>query len=432
MIEFLINLFSSSPAVGITYIFEILIAEGMFAVHLKRRKNFALRIILCLGVFLAVTIFLSFIINKVFCLPLIIFVLSVFIYPVCFDAKFTDILFCCVASEIIQNLAYNVGMETAFIVGVGTDLALNPLMAAVQVPVYAAVHVACYFICAKRIIGVESFGLERMPMLVLTSIIVVINYFLKEYVMAFDKMNVPLWQIVFICCNILSLFLLFGLFERSQLKEENAIMEQLLVKESKQYEISKKTIELINLKCHDLKHQLSVLMRDEKPNLEELKEIRDAINVYDHIPKTGNSALDVVLSEKMILCEQAYIHVNYMVDGECLSNVSPVDIASLYGNAIDNAMNFLTSVEDEKKRVISIKTFMRCGFIVIHIENFCDKMLKMANGLPITTSHDNDNHGFGLKSIKHIVEKYGGAMVISVGNNLFSLDITLKLAINKQ
>ena len=58
----------------------------------------------------------------------------------------------------------------------------------------------------------------------------------------------------------------------------------------------------------------------------------------------------------------------------------------------------------------------------IHIENYCEEELRFQNGLPLSTKGDANYHGFGLKSIWHVVEKYGGNIVVSFENRIFSLD----------
>ena len=57
----------------------------------------------------------------------------------------------------------------------------------------------------------------------------------------------------------------------------------------------------------------------------------------------------------------------------------------------------------------------------MHIENFYDGELQFENGLPLTRG-DKNYHGFGLKSMKHIAEKYGGCMSVTAADGKFCLD----------
>lgn len=113
-------------------------------------------------------------------------------------------------------------------------------------------------------------------------------------------------------------------------------------------ESSKETIDLINIKCHDLKNQIAML--GSRIPKEEIEELNHTISIYDTTAKTGNEALDVLLAEKLLLCENKSIHFDYMADGENLSVLKPSDIYSLFGNASYNAIEAADKVEDLSRR----------------------------------------------------------------------------------
>ena len=58
-----------------------------------------------------------------------------------------------------------------------------------------------------------------------------------------------------------------------------------------------------------------------------------------------------------------------------------------------------------------------------HIENYCEDELEFRNGLPVSTKGDDNYHGFGMKSIQYVVEKYGGNLVANLEEKIFSVDI---------
>ena len=65
--------------------------------------------------------------------------------------------------------------------------------------------------------------------------------------------------------------------------------------------------------------------------------------------------------------------------------------------------------------------------ILIQSENFYSGELAFENGLPITTKIDKNYHGFGMQSIKMIVEKYKGTMTSSAKDGIFHLNILFNL-----
>lgn len=91
----------------------------------------------------------------------------------------------------------------------------------------------------------------------------------------------------------------FGLLEQSRLNEENLALEQLIKENAKQYELSKKTVEIINMKCHDLKHRILELEQAGNADHGQLEEIRKAVDIYDGLAKTGCQPLDIILSERI-------------------------------------------------------------------------------------------------------------------------------------
>ena len=143
--------------------------------------------------------------------------------------------------------------------------------------------------------------------------------------------------------------------------------------------------------------------------------------------KTGCDALDVVLTEKSFICQEKKINLTYMMDGEKLNFMNESDIYSIFGNAIDNAIEYLTSKVEEGKRFIRISSKEDKGMFLIHIENYFEDKLNLVDGLPETTKGDRSIHGFGLKSVRMICQEYGGELYVKNSGSLFVLNIFLPI-----
>ena len=100
------------------------------------------------------------------------------------------------------------------------------------------------------------------------------------------------------------------------------------------------------------------------------------------------------------------------------------DIYSLFGNILDNSINACKELDDLDKRCISLNVYNINDFIVISEQNYFKGTLNFDSGLPIS-SKDYRYHGFGMKSIKMIVNKYHGSLYIDTSNNIFSLTIII-------
>ena len=65
--------------------------------------------------------------------------------------------------------------------------------------------------------------------------------------------------------------------------------------------------------------------------------------------------------------------------------------------------------------------------LYIHLDNYCREPVRFEDGLPVTSKKDRENHGFGLRSIRHIAEKYDGEVVLKNQEERFILDLLLPI-----
>lgn len=110
-----------------------------------------------------------------------------------------------------------------------------------------------------------------------------------------------------------------------------------------------------------------------------------------------------------------------------LSFIRENDIYALLGNILDNAMEASEKRKKHEERVVSISTISKEGFIRIHEENFFDGDLIYENNVFKTTKQNKLYHGFGVKSIKLIAQKYHGDVSISAKDGKFILDILFSI-----
>lgn len=223
---------------------------------------------------------------------------------------------------------------------------------------------------------------------------------------------------------LLILILEFNVLKKRDLEQELAITRRLLEEERRQYQKEKDVVEVINVKCHDLKHQLQNIGQTMPES--EKEQIAQAVKQYDSRVRTGNHALDVVLTMKRMICEGADIEFSCMVNGTLLSFMEETDIYSLFGNLLDNAIEEVKDVDGDH-RVVSLSVKCEKQFVMIHEENFLHKQPKLVDGIPQTTKPDVMNHGFGIRSMQMVSEKYNGHLMISIENGVFQLDIMLPL-----
>ncbi len=189
------------------------------------------------------------------------------------------------------------------------------------------------------------------------------------------------------------------------------------------------TINLINMKYHDLKHQLNGLRRETDPDKrrEWIDVLSRELETYKPETQTGNQVLDGVIDQKIPLMRRSDIKFTRVIDGKLLDFMHVTDICTIFGNALDNAIENLVLTEDIEKRLIHLCVNAKKQFVYIEISNYCDHPVRIVDGYPVTTKKDKKFHGFGVKSIVHTAEKYGGSVNYLVENDMFYIKILIPM-----
>ena len=140
---------------------------------------------------------------------------------------------------------------------------------------------------------------------------------------------------------------------------------------------------------------------------------------------TGNDIFDAVINTKLEFCKQKNIVPNISVDKEAVQFIKKEDIAVLFGNLFDNAIE---AAEKSIFKEINFSLQLQGQYVSICLENsynsdFSDINLK-------TTKNDKREHGFGVKNIKKIVEENNGDIQYFTNDSgLFCCDIIYKKCI---
>lgn len=215
-------------------------------------------------------------------------------------------------------------------------------------------------------------------------------------------------------------------------ERELSALQSILQNQYVQYRQSRESIDVINRKYHDLKHQIAVLRaeQDAGKRLAFLDQMEDEIKSYEAQNKTGNSVLDTVLTGKSLYCSKHQIELTCMADGAQLSFMNVMDICTIFGNSLDNAIEYEMTIPEKEKRLIHLSVFTRKNFLVIRVKNYFEGQISLREGLPVTTKSDANYHGFGLKSIRCACEKYGGSMKLDTQNSWFTIQLLIPLPSN--
>lgn len=214
------------------------------------------------------------------------------------------------------------------------------------------------------------------------------------------------------------LYLQTELFKKSALQKEMDALNLLYDRQRKQYQIARQNVQIINRKCHELKVQIADLRRLQPDESMEksLDEAEQAARMYDANAATGNEVLDVVLTEKSLLCEAQRIRLNCVADGTCLTPIEPGDLYALFSNLLDQAIDAAAQQQDTERRMIDLLVCKRQGFAVINV---------IAPALSGGQPDHGRRHGYELKVARRVVQKYSGTMATEPRGELFAVKIVL-------
>ncbi|MGN0252396.1 MAG: GHKL domain-containing protein [Oliverpabstia sp.] len=358
-----------------------------------------------------------------------LFCLTLAVMRVCFQVKGKDILFAGVCGYAAQHIGFAAVMIFQELAGLTLGF-VQDLIFYRFLP-YLLVDIIIYFVLIKRYEGKSELRDKDIRMIILALVILLTVVFMSVLVDSYMFRNESgllrnvLCKIYAIFCAALAIFIAFNLSRQNKIMHENEMMENMLHNLREQQKLSRETINIINIKCHDLKYRISKISKieDLENQKEYIESVKNAVGIYDNIYQTGNDALDLVLTEKSLLCDEYNIKLSSMIDGSILNFIHTTDVYALFGNLLDNAIECVMKESDEEKRIISVNIAQRNQGYHIHMDNYCGEEILFEDGLPVTTKEDKAYHGFGVRSIRYIVEKYNGDVLMQYENHRFQVDI---------
>ncbi len=348
-------------------------------------------------------------------------------YQLTFYEKCLD--FCAVsAAHTLTGKLFSVALNIA-----GTDDLISMSFFDEMIPardwtIYIVVHLLLYLILGILFREQNQIGnnkRSRISVIFLSLTTIIFCNLLFSVSRIYEPQSRPMAIItkIFACiCCLIILVLRSGILYQSKKEQEMLILNELFHQETKQFESLRSNIDIINSKCHDLRHQLNTF--EGKLTAQEIRELKEATRIYDSTLKTGYDVLDAILYEKQLLCEKNKIRLTCIADGNAVRFLDTTHLYSLLSNALNNAVEACKTLPEEKKSIgLSIKK--STGFTIIEVFNYCLSEIQFRDHIPVTTKKDKQHHGYGYKSMLYIASEYDGNVIASLNGTLFSLKIYL-------
>lgn len=269
------------------------------------------------------------------------------------------------------------------------------------------------YVCLKRILKRIPVNNKGASLILLTSGIGFCGFvFLSNQAVKAFNHTMPIMWFVLIC--ILA-SIIFGVYYVIMRREEKHKMDFLEMRNNllcQNYD-SLNDIYMSNSKLyHDLNNHLNVLYQllDEEKTAEAkayIKEISKPILRLSKTVWTGVDVVDVVINSKLQRMQELNIASDINVEFPQNSNILPNDLCTILSNLLDNAIEAVAKLEDN--RCISLTIRRVNYFLFIRVVNPCNSMKKI-EGFPSTTKENKILHGWGLQSVGDAVRKYNGTI----------------------
>ena len=432
----------------VIFALELNLALWISCRQLQHRTHYIPRLLLSAAAMLALAWFIPVAgYNALFIslLFLLLFCAEMLLVRFCVQEPMTNIFFCSVLAYTMQHMAYETWNFIVTVTGLGNygdayaaDFAFSRLSIFelfFYLFSYALIYFACwavisYYINAEEKLDIGSGGRKLFIAFIVVAVDVVLNsvmlYGVGDTVLPITVQLVIYCQSM-LCC-VLAIGILFSLQKQHVAAEETEEVRRLWQLDRALYERFRESVDVINIKCHDLKHQIRQLRgTGSTVSSESLAVIEEAVSIYGSRYDTGCEILDTILAERSLLCEARQIRLICMADGQALNGFSPDCLCTIFGNAISNAMEAVEKVADPERKVVHLSVTRTRGFVNIHVDNPFAEELIVREGLPVTSKGDTDYHGFGMRSMRLMAEKMGGGLSFHAEEQIFCLDICLPL-----
>lgn len=264
----------------------------------------------------------------------------------------------------------------------------------------------------------------------IASLLLVFEYNFNQRVCS--KINIVM--IIFIILlmvlsSIMLLIVIVKIVQDDKLKLEYELIKERIKMNNKSYENINQIHDKLRYVYHDLKNHMTCIKNynTREEIISYINNLEFKISDFENFKNTGNKTLDIILGEKIYLCKKYNIEFEDNINISKLRFVQETDICTMFANALDNAIEACIEIDNEVEKRIEVKATYINGFAIIKFTNTKVNNIKFSGNCIQTSKNDKEVHGIGISSIKYIVIKYGGEVIVNYSDNEFILKIMIPI-----
>lgn len=236
-------------------------------------------------------------------------------------------------------------------------------------------------------------------------------------------------SIVLAIANIAVFFIIDKQNELIETKEKLLFAEKHINNQLVHYQELNKHQNELKIFRHDIKNRLVSLMAliKEGNSNKALQIMEKNLNwldeVNNNIVNSGNPVIDAIIQAKLHTAKDKNISLQTSTKLAEEIAIDELELGIVLGNALDNAIEAVEKITNKESRYINLNLISTDDRISISILNPVEEDVDTEK---LTTSKsDKEKHGYGIKSIKTIVQKHEGMVLFSCENKIFNISINM-------
>ena len=326
-------------------------------------------------------------------------------------------LLACVISGLVRKLVVSFGFD-----GVWGDVLCALIVAAVSA---AVAFVVCYFL--RRIFRDDDMT-EKKNLFLLPAMFLPVVLSLYQISSVSDIAAILLLLATDLCVFGVMTAYLVTRHKNTKLRAEREETLRQMEFEREEYKLSEQKLELGRRYRHDMRHHFAairgILAQGDTGQVEEyLDALEEGLGGIEQRGYCQNTVINAVLSNLLGRAERAGVDVRVQVNIPKDIPFESSDVSILLANALENAVNACIRAE-EGKRALTLSAECADGKFKCMIANSVAARVPLGqDGLPVAAR--TEEHGYGMASIRYIVQKYSGVLRCESADESFSVRLVL-------
>lgn len=249
---------------------------------------------------------------------------------------------------------------------------------------------------------------STLPCMIIT---VLLCYILTtQYI--FNGIEIPFLYIIVLIgllyTNVFFLFFIYTSHAQAIQKQEYELSKQHFLMQQKYYNQLHIQQESIRSLWHDLNKYISAAKIDSSESLDQLqKQLNEITATFD----TNNRIVNIILNEYINQSKEINVKIDFDINVPDELPMTAADLYIVLGNSLDNALDACSFLDTEKRK-LNMKLRFQNNILYYELSNpYIDCSVKTTKQV----------HGYGIKNIRKIADKYNGVVLIDKENNIFTL-----------